>query len=105
MTATAPLSRATAPGDLVRSYEELRKAGSDSDHPLWAPGLGILLGRGMAAWIQAKASKAADRVEPAARPHAEPGNGAATLPAGVSQELVKVLATMVGWMVTEEARA
>lgn len=88
------------PAALVQRYEELRAvAAGTKDCTSVVQGLGILLCRGMAAWVRAQVE---------APPHPSPAvrgsRDAQVLPPGLSSDLVGILAGMA-LAVTTEARA
>jgi hypothetical protein len=60
------------PGQLVLAYEELREAVLDEQPLGWRLGHGVLAGRGVAAWMAARAAVAGPAVATSARPPSIP---------------------------------
>ena len=98
MTASRP-PRVTGSGGLASAYEDLRAEMQEGEAPRWPRGLGILLGRGMAAWAKAAVEHAPEGTR---RPSPEATRRGMPIPATVSQELVQVLAAMTWAAASQE---
>lgn len=87
------------PRELADSYEQLRRAASDSSrHGASLQGLGILICRGMAAWMRACATAA-----PSAVPLPAPVIDSVHMPPTAQRDVVDVLAAMA-LTITPEVR-
>lgn len=82
--------------ELVVAYEQLRSAATESRrHGANLQGLGILISRGMAAWMQICATVAPPTTSPS------PVIDDARLPASAQRDVVDVLAAMALTITTE----